>query len=737
MLLYQPPFLQVDELTIFPDHADPQTAYYVVNLPEIARVDGTPFLRATALVPPQASGTTGEAARALRTVLSFDVELPAREETLELAREALKERWGAAPERLVGAPVSGGTCEIRYATGADTERQVTALVAASPSLVGSHRTAFTMSAEGQEAEILLAALQDGNLAATVAYALEVPALRPAFEAAMTIHWDRVYQQAQQRAMDNFVFVSEDIERFTRALEEQKVIELDVTLLDPEVVDQATRALFDEFRQQLMEKLFQPHGSMESVPVERSIGNGIRDGLMGIWPGRHHVLRSLDATTLSRARIDLSQRAARPMTVAPQSSLAGLIERAGGPTGRVTVLDLGDLAVHPQRLSVDVAPEFGELGVRRIFVEVEVIDRETRAPQAQERFEFTPGGATSAELRWLAAPGSTLVRHRTQFDFAPESTLLEAESVTLDWVEEDALRVFVDPERVLDVRPLTLEIEDPTIFDDQGRLEIEAVAHTLEAPERKQTQRRTFTASSERAAQLRFIVGEGARLQVVVTETFRHAASADLSRSFTLLDPSSHLVRNPFGRKWSLRVRAIADWSGTDLMIVRVRVYDAERRRWIGAGKDFLEGQQLQAFTLQVGAESVRRAQLSATVLDSDGLIRELGWRDVSGLIAAVSADAPAPPSVTFDFDAPGFAESGIEKVAVFVDYPTAAGGEAETDFAFTADGQVRHLPLEPAPASGAEIGYQAVALHADGRRTRGPRRTTRADTAKIGVPAGG
>ena len=29
----------------------PQTAYYVVNLPEIARVDGTPFLRATALVP--------------------------------------------------------------------------------------------------------------------------------------------------------------------------------------------------------------------------------------------------------------------------------------------------------------------------------------------------------------------------------------------------------------------------------------------------------------------------------------------------------------------------------------------------------------------------------------------------------------------------------------------------------------------------------------------------------------
>ena len=176
-----------------------------------------------------------------------------------------------------------------------------------------------------------------------------------------------------------------------------------------------------------------------------------------------------------------------------------------------MLDLGDLAVHPQRLSVDVAPEFGELGVRRIFVEVEVIDRETRAPQAQERFEFTPGGATSAELRWLAAPGSTLVRHRTQFDFAPESTLLEAESVTLDWVEEDALRVFVDPERVLDVRPLTLEIEDPDHLRRPGPPGDRgggphpggagAQADPSDGPSRP---------ARSGAAQLRFIVGEGAR-----------------------------------------------------------------------------------------------------------------------------------------------------------------------------------------------------------------------------------
>ena len=184
------------------------------------------------------------------------------------------------------------------------------------------------------------------------------------------------------------------------------------------------------------------------------------------------------------------------------------------------------------------------------------------------------------------------------------------------------------------------------------------------------------------------------------------------------------MRNPFGRKWSLRVRAIADWSGTDLMIVRVRVYDAERaaldRRRQGL---FWRASSSRPSPCRSARSPCAGPSLSATVLDSDGLIRELGWRDVSGLIAAVSADAPAPPSVTFDFDAPRLRpRAGIEKVAVFVDYPTAAGGEAETDFAFTADGQVRHLPLEPAPASGAEIGYQAVALHADGRRhPAGPR----------------
>lgn len=735
MLLYQPPFLQVDELTLFPDHADPETMYYVVNVPEIARVDGAPFLRGTALVPAGHVGTAADGGGQLRTIFSCDVELPARAETLARAREALKERWGKAPERLVGAPVSDGTCEIRYATTEDGAQDVTEIVAEKPGLVGAHRTAFTMSAEGTEAEILLASLQQGNLAATVAYSLQVPALRPAFEARMHVDWARVYKSAQERTLENFVFVSQDIERFSNALQERQIVEVEIDVLDSTAADQAARALFDELRQQMMEKMFQPHAGMERMPLERSIGNGVRDGILGIWPGKHYVLRRIDATTLKTATIDLSQRAARPMTVAPQSSLSGMIDRAGGTAGRIRVVQLGDLPTRTQRLLVEVEEGLAELGVRRVEAQVTVLPRDGgEAALASQIFTFQPGEARTAELRWLGQPGQTRVRHEVRFDLDRDKVLLDQDSLQLPAQEAETERLYIAAGRHLDVRTLTLEVEDPAVFDNQGQVDVQLTVHSSDAPERQRTLNQTFSAQTGRRATLRFVVAKGAQLAVEVTETFRQLGAGDLVRRHSLVDPHTHRIANPFGRKWSLRVSAIADWDRVQLMMVRARVYDRERRRWIGDMKDFTAQQRLQTFVVPVGQEAVGRAQLSATVLETEGSIGELHWREVSGPLVALAAAQPGVPSVTFAFDAPGFDAGPFERVFVFVSYTAADGQNVERDFAFERDGQLHRLELAPGAAPGSPVAYTPVGLGRDGARVRGARGTSRADSVTIRPP---
>ena len=48
MLYYKPPFLMVDNVTVFPDHVDPEAFYYVVSVPELVKQDGQPSFWAVA-----------------------------------------------------------------------------------------------------------------------------------------------------------------------------------------------------------------------------------------------------------------------------------------------------------------------------------------------------------------------------------------------------------------------------------------------------------------------------------------------------------------------------------------------------------------------------------------------------------------------------------------------------------------------------------------------------------------
>src|SRR3954468_2954082 len=233
MLLYNPPFLMVGPVTVFPDHVDLESFYYVVSVPQLVVENGEPSFWATAILPPVTVDTPGMpvAGQAVgRALVSFDVALPLPPDLDETLTKEIQKRWGRTPKRLVPAPLQAGTVTLTVArpNADDPTKQFFVYSGHSPMLVGDNRAALAIAAEGDEAQALVAAMSVGHLAGVLTYELEMPGLAPSFEASMKVHWSRIYERFRRHDMTNFVFATEEVDRTIEHLEDTKDIDIHVT-----------------------------------------------------------------------------------------------------------------------------------------------------------------------------------------------------------------------------------------------------------------------------------------------------------------------------------------------------------------------------------------------------------------------------------------------------------------------------------------------------------------------------
>ncbi|HWT25190.1 MAG TPA: hypothetical protein VN213_16930, partial [Solirubrobacteraceae bacterium] len=354
MLLHAPPFAMADGVIALPDHLDPATHYYLPAIPELARDErGEPAFQATAFLPPVSSGASDR--EATRAVLSLDVELPVQPETLERLREEIEDGFGRPVKRLVPAPLHGGTASLEVVhPGGDGNGTVTAYQGHSPSLVGTNRAAFAVAATGVEAQTLMAALSVGNAPAVVSFALEFLGLAPSFQATMRVRWKEVYDSLRRLEMTNFLFGAEEMDQVCERLHREGAVDIEVLELDPDGATSATKALFGELKNQIVQKLFDPPRQQGEVPVEDRIGRGVRNVLVAIMPGVTHTLRTLDQTQLTETTIDLREQKVTAYPVFPQSTLAGLLARAGGVGDAIRWVPLDDLPNRVEEVPVELA-----------------------------------------------------------------------------------------------------------------------------------------------------------------------------------------------------------------------------------------------------------------------------------------------------------------------------------------------------------------------------------------------
>lgn len=737
MLLHQPPFVLVDRLTLYPDHLDPDTYYYVVSVPELARDRGEPAWWATAIL--SAVRVTGPAPDpdedVARVQLSFDTSLAPTEAELEAARQALVERRGREKVRVVPAPLHAGKAVLTVARPAteEAERELFVHSGHAPSLVGDNRAAFAVAAEGREAQILAASVQAGHLAAVVAYELELLGLTPAFHARMTVHWSLVYAHFTERAVDNFVFYSDQLEETVDSLTRSQAVEVVVEELDPEVKAEATKALWNELKTEVVKKLFEPAFTAGDTPVEERIGRGVREVVTSLIPGSHHALRRLDQHALATTVIDLREQGTRVFRHQPQTTLAGMLARAGVPA-ELAVARLDDLPDRVEEIRVEAAPDLAEVGIRHVSILVEARDAAGDL-LAEQAYTLAAGDRAAPEVFRFRrrGDGEPTVRWRADVDFAPGHAPDDAARWSSAWQDVTGRRVYFSPAEWLDVTSVRVEVDDPAIFALPASVEMRLEARLPGAARAFRTDDLIFT-SDHPSRTFTTILPRGVVVGIGGVEVLRRPNEPEVRREVPAIDGPVHRIRNPFARAWRMEVRAAADWTSTEALVAELRVWEPQRRAWLVDEHRFTQAAPTYTLAFATAPDTPQEAQARLTRVTRDGNVVRGPWLDLAGRVARITDAVEAIRRIRVTLHAPRLADAHVRRVSVELAYTGADGAADGTTLTFSRDGQHHdwHHAL-PDPARSL-YRWRASAIGEHGERWSHPWTETATDDLTIELP---
>jgi hypothetical protein len=740
MLLHALPFLLVDGLTAWPDHLDEETFYYLAAVPELVREAGEPAFWATAVLPDVSVGPA--TAPVTRATMSFDVELPAGEAALQRLREEIEQQWGREAKRLLPAPLHGGTAFLQVARPGDPGDDLAVFGGQAPSLVGRNRAAFAVAAEGDEAQVLVASLAAGHLAAVVGYELQYLGLAPSFKATMTVHWQAVYSHLRELAMSNFLFVADEMDTVTERLRQRGAVEVEVQELDPDGAGSATKALFDELKSEIVSRLFEPPRPLGDVPIEDRIGRGVRTLLTSLMPGVSHTLRQLDQRQLADTVVDLREQRVRTYSFFPQSTLAGLAERAGGVGDRLRFVEVGKLPLRVEEVVVELAAGAADLGVRTVAVQVQAIDPGRPEPLLDESVLLHAADPQRGVLRFRRQAAEPLLRYRTTMTMDPDLAPRGQETWGFDWRPVIAQRIWIDPQAWLDVASVRLELDDPAVLElvDRVDVDVEAVLAGQPAPFRR-LHAELGDASPSQVVSV--IVPEGSRVGFRGREVFRRAGEGDLVRQLPVIEGPVHRVRNPFAQRWSMEVRALAAWTATELLVVELRVWDVTGQVWLRDEHRFTEADTAWTARFQTSPETPRTAEARVTRVGRgpDGGIVRGPWQDLEGTVVAVTDAVEPLRRVRARLAAPRWDQDEVRQVRVELEFPHP--DDARFGDGVPASRAVLQLPGDGAVAdwvhafpdpSRPRYRYRVRAVGWNGGRYNGPWTASAADDLRLELP---
>lgn len=640
MLSYKPPFIEAGNLTIFSDDVNPDVFYYVCVQPNIIRDEnGRPRMDAYAIIP---ESGVGERDSIVEAGIMMDISLAPAEEDLLAAEEQIKKILGRPPKLLAPAPIKEGSVKMIVAAAGDEPDPKKWFVTSEvkSSVFGNNNAALVARATGNDAKLLIAALDSDVIAASVHYSLTMLGITPVFKAKMKVDWKKVYHHFEKFEKMNFIFYTDEVTAAIDSLKETAGIQVEIEELDPDIKSEALKSLMNELKSEVFKKIFQPAASPLGAGnnIEDRIGAGVSRVVGAVAIGYHHIRRNMDESQLFETEITLAQKNVKTYPFYPQALLNSMIRRAGGITDQIAWIRLDEIPFINQKVEVCIAADtFKNTNIKTVFVECRIVQDGSDEIKEQQSIVFDSDETNKVTFNFTREKSITYrYEYRTTIFMQTDSGTLP-DKLELDWKTETSPYIYINPAEYFDAFDLSINLADSSIFDNANLIEavLDVSERNSNSPVLKKTflftsadfQPKPFTLVANKFVDLKFSV----RLTYFLTQAKEHQAIyEDIPTGF-------FFIPNPFENKWSVDLISHADWEFTQKLILESRITDAEREGWILQKFDFTKELPETKLVVSTSLNTPREVfEYRVTKLTKEGEVIQGPWKEHGGPVLVIT-----------------------------------------------------------------------------------------------------
>jgi hypothetical protein len=676
MLSYKAPFLEVGNLTIFRDDTNADVFYYICLQPSIIMDDnGRPNIEAYAILPESGVGLASESI--VEASLMLDISLAATPEELELGEEAIKDKFGKKPKLLSPAPIHSGKVFLIVAQAGEKPDPKTWFLTSEvkPSLFGNNRASLVVRATGENAKLLIAALDSDVIAASVHYDLEMLGIAPVFKASLKADWKKIYHHFEDVENTNFIFYNDQVSKTIDDLAETSAIEISIEELDPDVKSEAMKSLLNELKSEVVKKLFQPASSplSASQKTEDRIANGAARILSSIMPGAHYIQREIDESQLSTFTVDLNQKNVKKYPFNPQALLSSMIRKVGGISDRIKWIKLDEIPFFDQRVEIRLSGDtFKGSNIKSVVVDCRVVNENENKIVTQQSIVFDNDDMLQNHLNFTREKDKNYrYDYRVTMFMSTDSNKLP-NKLELDWKNVESPYIYFNAAEYFETYDLSINIDDTSVFDHTHLIQADVLISDKTDQQQILLRSFLFSNSDKEHKVLSLVANRTVSLQFDVTTTYFISESKEHKATIEDVKGQFYFIPNPFENKWSVDLICNADWEKNNKIILETRIKDAERTDLIFNKFDFRADATENKLSVATSLDTIKESfEYRTTVLTKDANIIQGPWNRHEGPILVISDKIKFRKNNTRQTSrSTQFEDKEIKKVAIEFKYET-------------------------------------------------------------------
>ncbi len=720
MLYLNPPYLMIQGVAVFGDHADPLQWYYLPAAPKVTTVPdsatGKPVPSISLLLFTGDAGSGG--------FFECDVNLGVSQDTLDAvaAEVQAKAQLSDVPRLAPIDAIDGGVKMMILGHESPPPPDPSAVgpgrVSASsvdgsapgsplgepafvlkidapskPSLFGDEQATFSVELDQDGAALMKQALLgQGIVPVGIVYSLDFIALRPAYTVKLNIDWNRVQTQLDQDFHAGVLFLSTDIDKAVDKLVESRIIDLQVDAFVPDgpdagsVITDKDKAVA-EVRDMITNTFFTASiDPTHKEPDGWDKAEGLIDHLSALAvTGGMAAVASFSYQQVDLTRIDqktlnvvMSERTAVRRTIWPQGHLSAILSlvAASGTNmdSFIKEVNLADDFFKQRSVIVKPIGITPTAGILSVDVNL-TYGADTRT------VEIDPTAPKSATVDWasqLDANGrmTTPVHTNCLLSFADQPGLTRPKTVTTPdkVVTNGVLDVFPPDDVPYTLVQVPIRATDNFPWDRWSEVDIE-LRYSDPTNGIEQLGNATLAQKSPQAPTWVIYIVNPLHRTFQARITYRGTVGRqDFTADWSDIPEEVLTVANPFSQHRQVDVWPTFDWTRVARVFVDLNYTDTLHAVNYSQSYEFDQTHQaMQSFVVDLQNTSLRKVGYSVTIVYPDGHQTAVPPSFTLDDRLILTADMKGTQIVTVATDGGDFSGPGLKDVVVSLQYADGSG----------------------------------------------------------------